>query len=189
MACFLLSSWFSISLLQNYKKKEVDIVHVQQIYMHEDCSYELDTQLEHIHHCSQTSQQEHWTTESTSPLKFFNSIFRLHLSLFWQYSFMASSRNRLEGCGTWKRIARAGKPSRPARPDSCMYCSISFKPPQWMILRTLGQSSPIPKATVATTMRRIPLGRLNEARMASFTGGWVQAVNMSTSLNRAKSGD
>ena len=84
-------------------------------------------------------------------------------------------------------VANDGNPSLLARPVSCIYCSTSVDGAQWIICRTLGQSSPIPNATVASTTLRIPQELQKVDKIVSFTEGVVQAVNISTSLNRAKS--
>ena len=49
------------------------------------------------------------------------------------------------------------------------------------------KSNPMPKATVATTIRKIPSGLLNAVMIACLMFALVQAVNISTSLNMAKS--
>ncbi len=51
--------------------------------------------------------------------------------------------------------ANAGLLSRPALPLSCIYISVSSGTPQCMTCRTSGQSTPIPKALVATITRRV----------------------------------
>ena len=91
--------------------------------------------------------------------------------------------------GRWVKykIAYESSPSLPARPVSWTYCSISPAGPQWITRRTFGQSSPIPKATVATTTRNLLQDEQNYDKMDSFTDVVVQAQNMSTSRKRAKS--
>ena len=47
---------------------------------------------------------------------------------------------------------------------------------------------PIPNATVATTTLNFPFGLQNPAKMVFFIVFCVQLLNMSTNLNRARSG-
>ena len=62
-----------------------------------------------------------------------------------------------------------------------MYDSTSEGTPQWITRRISEQSSPIPNAIVAITIRSELLGSLNRSRMVFLTLGCVHAVNMSTS--------
>ena len=59
--------------------------------------------------------------------------------------------------------------------------------PKWITWRTLGQSIPIPNATVATTIRNVD-SLVNKDTMSCLTTGLVQLMYMSTSLNRGKLG-
>ena len=52
-----------------------------------------------------------------------------------------------------------------------------------MTVLTFGESSPIPNATVATTIRTIPLGLVNEVMIFFFVFGEEQAVNFSQIRN------
>ena len=56
-----------------------------------------------------------------------------------------------------------------------------------MTRRTLGQSRPIPNATVAITTHNVPCAVQNNFRIDSLTAGVAQAVNMSTKWKQAKS--
>ena len=58
-----------------------------------------------------------------------------------------------------------------------------------MILLTLGQSRPIPNATVAMIIRRWLEGLRKESMIEFFTSTWVHAVNISTMRKQAKSGN
>ena len=57
-----------------------------------------------------------------------------------------------------------------------------------MILRTLGQSSPMPKATVATIILTLPFGLVKESKIHFFTSSVVRAEYISRSLNLRMSG-
>lgn len=81
-----------------------------------------------------------------------NALINLWIFLIWQ----------IQQCSRGLVI------SLPAQPVSCVYCSKSCDGPQWTTLLTLGQSRPIPNATVAiTTHEGLQYGILNRGCCAA----------------------
>ena len=66
-------------------------------------------------------------------------------------------------------MAFVGFPSRPPRPTSCIYVSVSDGGPQCILQCMSGGFTPIPKATVAMSTRRELAGAVIETTMLSLT--------------------
>lgn len=131
------------------------------------------SQLTHLH------ISQHLHNEITLQLsKSLNKVVCRHSVVFSQQSSSTCCRPRCT-----RRRAREGFPSLPAPPTACIYASTSLGAPKCMMLRTLGTSTPIPKATVAMTIRRGDDIEVNASIIWSLIIVSVQLVNMSTSLN------
>ena len=95
---------------------------------------------------------------------------------------ISSAINRLfTECGNRYIMASDDFPSRPARPACCQNVSKSLGGPHIITFLTSGISTPIPKATVATTTRRL-LWFTKLSKIRSWSAGCASPWYKSTSL-------